>query len=187
MHVRFTTVIGMPVTDDQSDEDIGIITNVLIQPDTAKIEGFFVMIPAFLSAQTLFLPAVDIVHFGSRIRIRHTDALAPLSDMVRLQSLLEDGRRVLGQRMETESGVVLGTCRDVQFETLSFQIEWLFPRRWFQWKRGVPRSGILEVRQESILVRDPGAKVKKASVKAASFPTLDPLAGTAPLSRTSDQ
>lgn len=176
MHVRFTTVIGMPVTDDQSGEDIGFIVNILIHPDTATIEGFFVGIPAFLSMQTLFLPSHDILHFGSRVRIRHPDVLAPIAELVRLQALIEDGRVVLGQKIITEAGQILGVCRDLQFDTRAFQVEWFFPKKWFRWRRSVPRSAVLQVTPDAILVRDGLTPVPVAPADAvlSTFVDLDP-------------
>lgn len=186
MHVRFTTCIGMPVTDNQLEEDIGGIADILIQPDTGVIEGFFVTIPAFLHARTLFLSAVDIMHFGARVRVRHGETLSPVEDIVRLQTVLEDKRPVLGQRMVTESGKVLGACRDVQFETQTFHVEWFYPRKWFWWKAPVAAINILEIRPDAIVVRDPVLRQKATTPADTVLQTLEPLTST-PLSRVKGQ
>jgi uncharacterized protein YrrD len=178
MNVRFTTIIGMPVTDDQTEDDIGTISDILIQPDTAQVEGFFVSVSSLFHQQTLFLSVMDVLHVGTRVRVRHADVLAPLEDLIRLQSLLEDGRTMLNQLMITESGRRLGRCLDVQFETQTFLIGWFFPKKWFRWQVPVPRSAIVEVRPDEVIVRDlvlPDTPIRSAK---AVFQTLDPLGGT---------
>ncbi len=177
-------MIGMPVTDDQAEEDIGAIGDILLNPDSGVVEGFFVVIPAFLQVRTLFLSAADIVHVGTRVRVRTADALSPVEDVIRLQPILDDTRPVLGQRMVTESGKVLGICRDVQFETQTFRVEWFFPRRFFRWKRAVAAVNIMEIREDAILVRDP-VLAEKVTPTETVLQTLEPLAGT-PLSRVEE-
>ncbi len=176
MHVRFTTIIGMPVTDDQMEEDVGFIRGILIHPDTAVVEGFFVTVRSFFQQETIFLSSADIMHVGTRIRIRHAHVLSPVDELIRLQPLLDEGRPMLGQHIITESGRVLGRCADIQFETDTFHLEWLFPRQWFRWKSAVPCSAIVQVRPDAIIIRD---LLSVADPQAQTlFKTLDPLGGT---------
>lgn len=177
MHVRFTTVIGMPLIEQSLEEEVGTIRNVLIQPDTGKIEGFFVRVPSFLSSQEAFVSVQDIQHWGRRVRIRNMDALSSLDDHVRLKELAEDGRTMISQRIVTESGRVVGTCKDVQFDTNSFYVEWLFPKRFLRWLRPIPVTSIVLVRKDAIVVRD-AVTIPDAVRGPSVLETLDPL-GTA--------
>ncbi len=174
MHVRFTTLVGMSVTDDRMEEDIGRICGILIHPDTAVIEGFFVSTSVFLQKCELFLSTADIVHLGSRVRIRDADRLAPLEDLVRLSALQADSRTVLHQKIVTQSGVKLGMCADVQLETKTFRIEWLFPKKWFRWRRPVAAASIVEVKTDAIVVRDPVIPLQVTEAEAV-LQALEPL------------
>ncbi len=176
MHVRFTTLLGMPVTVDQTEEDIGMVTGILIHPDTAVVEGFFVQAPTFWHTGRLFLASADILHLGSRMRIRSEEKLGPVEELIRVSSLLEDGRSILHQRIVTESGMLLGRCADVQLETKTFQVLWLFPRKWFRWQRPVSVATILEVREDDIIVKDPLIPLKESTTTESVFQALDPLA-----------
>lgn len=177
MHVRFTTCVGMAVTDIRQEEDIGAIRSILIHPDTGAIAGFFVDVSGGFWQEPLLLLSADIVHFGTRVRIRDASVLSPPHELVRLQPLLDDRRTVLYQRVVTESGRVIGMCRDVQFETETFCMEWLFPRRWLRWQPAIPRSAIVKVRPDAIVIRDP-ATPEKVPAAEALFKTLEPLGGT---------
>lgn len=154
MHVRFSTCIGTPVIDDGTEEVLGMIGYPFIHPDLGVLEGFFVDIPRFLHTERLFLAVTDILHWGTHVRITDADVLAPLSERMRLQAFYDEGRTVMGQRMLTESGALLGVCKDIQFDTKTFVLEWLFPRKLFRWGIAVPASAIIEVKSEAVMLRD---------------------------------
>src|SRR5665213_4361316 len=144
MHVRYSTMIGMALTEDGADDAVGSIAGILLHPVELKVEGFFVSAKP-LSSEPLFLAVHDILHLGNRVRVRSTDVLSPADERVRLLPLLEDPRTVLGQKMVTQSGRIIGRCRDVQYETKTFQLEWLFPKRFFRWQVPIPRTSIVQV------------------------------------------
>ena len=161
MRVRFSTCKGMDVVCDSIHEVLGRITGILVQPDTGKVEGFFVAL-AMPMAGTPFLSSIDIVRWGTHVHVRAADTVFPVEERVRLQPLLEDGRIVLNQRVRTESGRSLGVCRDLQFHSDFMQCEWLFPRRFWHWAVPLPFSDVIEVRRDAIIVRDPKPPVKEA-------------------------
>jgi len=154
MHVRFSLCREMPILEEGSEQPLGTLFDVFIHPDLGVIEGFFVSIPRFFSADILFLSAADILHWGNRLYVRDSDVLGPLEERVRLHALWQEGRTMLRQKMMTEGGASLGTCRDVQFDTKSFRIEWLFPRTLLRWRTPVPASAIIEVRPDAVIVKD---------------------------------
>jgi len=182
MHVRFSTTIGLPVVEETTEAEIAGISGILIHPDTAKIEGFFVRVPSFLRAEELFLSVSDIAHWGTRVRVRHADVLAPVEEHLRLMNLLQDGRTVMRQSIMTEGGKYLGVCRDIQFDTVSFYAEWLFPRTFLRWQRSIPVSSIVIVKPEAIVVRD-AVLIPEPLSGASVLKALDPL-GSAPVPST---
>lgn len=165
MHIRFSSCIGIPVCEEGDQYPLGTISGILIHPDTGKVEGFVV----WAQGVELFCGSADILRWGTRIYVRSADALAPPEDRIRLQSLLADPRTVLGQKIRTESGASIGRCKDVQLNTDTMHIEWLFPKSMFRWGVALPISEVLEVRRDAIIIRDP---IKKAKVPSA--PSIEP-------------
>jgi sporulation protein YlmC with PRC-barrel domain len=145
MHARVSTCIGMSVVQETGGA-VGTLEGILVDPDTGKIEAWQV--------GGLLLLTMDILRFGLQVVVRSGEVLVEGEDVVRLRSLLSDPRRVIGQRMLTKSGRRLGTCRDLQFHSQSWTVEWFFPRRFFRWGIPVPAAQILEVRPDAIIVRD---------------------------------
>ena len=171
MQTRFSSCIGMEIVEESTEEVLGFVLDVLIHPDKGRVMGFYTGIHSYLSG-------FDIVNFGNRITVRDHHAICDPTEIIRLQPLLEDRRRLLGQRVRTEKGKWLGRCKDVQFDTESMHITWLFPKRFFRWGRSIPVREILEVRKDAIIVQEPGmAQVEIDEEKEALF--------TAPLSKPS--
>jgi len=152
MHVRFSTCIGVPIVCDTLNEVIGQIYDILLHPDTGAVEGFFVIGPSIPG--TSFLASLDIVRWGTQVHIQYIDAIFPLDERIRLQPLRDDKRKVLHRGIQTESGKAMGTCKDIQFNTKSMKIEWLFPKKWWKWGIPIPVSSIIEVTQKHILIKD---------------------------------
>jgi len=157
MHVRFSTCLGLPILAEDSEELLGTISGIVLQPDTGKVEGFFVRVPRFLHSDQLFLSAMDISRFGMRVLVRSGDVIAPPNEFLRIQPFLADKRTILGQLVRTESGKTVGRCRDIQFETRSMHLTWLFPRRWWRWMTPLSVREIVEVKPEAVIVRDPAS------------------------------
>lgn len=154
MHVRYGSALGLSVLEESTGEVLGTISGIVLHPDQLKVEGFFVRTEGLWRAEDLFLPATSILRWGVSVRISHAHHVAPISEMVRMQSILESGRSVLGQRIVSEEGVYHGVCRDVQFSTKDFSLEWLFPKKGWRWRRPLPISAIVEVRPDAVVIRE---------------------------------
>ncbi len=157
MHVRFRSCVGITVVEERGDQMLGTISGVLIDPDKGKIEGFLVQVGGALGRKDLFIASVDVLRWGTRVHVRDVDCISPAEDRIRLQPLLNDPRTMLSQRIRTESGATIGTCNDLQFNTDTMKIEWLFPRRFFRWGIALPISEVVEVLPDAIVVRNPVA------------------------------
>ncbi|TSC60802.1 MAG: hypothetical protein Greene041662_34 [Candidatus Peregrinibacteria bacterium Greene0416_62] len=176
MHVRLSTCLGAGVSD-RSGEAIGVLSGIVAHPDTGKVEGIFVGVPAgILATANPFCAAADIAHWGVTIQLSSRDALSPIEDRIRLAPLLVEGRTILGQTIRTENGRILGRCKDIQFDTEKMRIEWLFPKKFFRWGIALPASDIIEVRRDAVIVRE-GLKsetvaAEKQPVSYEAFPEI---------------
>ena len=178
MHIRFSTCIGTNIFCDSLHEVVGQILDILINPDSGKVEGFFVVAPHVSFSSAPFLSSLDIARWGTQVHVRDADMVSPAEDRIRLRSLLEDDRRLIGQRIRTESGKRLGKCKDVQFNTDSMRCEWLFPRKWMRWGAPIPLSNVIEVRSNAIIVRDELQTAKEAVEESEPLELLETVASS---------
>lgn len=174
MRVRFSTVIGLPIRQEDSGEVLGFISGILLHPDTGTVEGFFVSVPnGILGSENLFLSSLDVRRLTTTAVVRGPWVLSPPEEILRVEELLRDTRTVLGQKIRTVSGQVLGKCSDVQFDTVHFKVECIFPKKFWRWGRPIPVREILEVKRDAIIIRDPERTIKeKAAVQAPVLPTM---------------
>lgn len=175
MHVRLSTCLGMAIVVAETQEPLGTLGSLLIHPDTGAVEGIRFSAGG-LGRGEHCVSSLDIVHWGLRIDVRDADVAGPLGECVRLQEALREGRTVLGQRMLTEGGFFLGRCADVQFDTERFQVEWLFPRKWFRWGRPLPIASVLEIRPDAIIVREAEAPEKQSLLRRGVLKAEVPVA-----------
>lgn len=159
----------MEIVEEPTGEIAGHLLKPLIEPDKGLVLGFFV------APGNRFLSRMDIIHFGARLAIRDADALCDPRDIIRLQPILDDNRPVLGQRIRTETGDSPGTCADIQFDTDSMKLTWLFPKKWWRWRRAIPVTQVLEVRRDFILVKNPdGPVLDDSSTPVLVSPVVKP-------------
>lgn len=184
MHVRFSTCRGLPVVDASCDAILGRLSGVVLHPDTGKVEGFTVHVPGLLSGSELFCAGMDILHWGTHILVRDSDALSPSEDRIRLQELLAERRPFLGQRIRTESGRDLGICADVQIDTTKMLVTWMFPKRWWRWGIAVPLTEVREVRRDAIIIRDPPVVSQEMARVGDIVHALKDIAETGSCTRT---
>ncbi len=187
MHVRFSIVRGTPVVDEQTQQTLGTIAGILPHPDTGDVLGFFVSGMGMLHGQQLFLASADILSWGTKVHVKSEDRLAPPQDLIRIAKLLEDPRPILGQKIVTQKAKrTLGTCCDMQFDTRHFQIEWMFPKKFFMEGRPVPASDIIEVTRKAVIVKEPLKPRRALADEIAEAPAaiLNEVVPVAPSTRS---
>lgn len=177
MHLKFSIALGTPVVEDESHQMIGKVSGVLLHPDTGQIVGFFVLVSSgLLSTHELFVQCPDIISWGTRVHVRSADRLVPPEDVVRVTNIMSGGRTILGQNVVTErKKTLLGVCRDIQFSTRTFMLEYLFPQKMFFAGTPIPASDVVRVTETAIIVREPARrkKVKSAIPEAEQLlPTV---------------
>ena len=156
MQVRASAIRGMPIVEESTMQRVAVLDAPLIHPDTGAIEGFFVLGEIPEVPGIAFLAAIDIVAWGTSLHIRSTDCLAPPEDLVRMRTRFDDPRHVLRQPVRIQGTMTLvGVCADVQFDTRKMVLQWIFPRRFFLYRRPISVTEIVEVTPDAIIVRDP--------------------------------
>lgn len=180
MHLLRSQALGTEVMDEVEHQIQGRVHDLLPDPDRGTIVGFLIRTTFFPGL--LVLQTQDILSWGTRVHIRETEVMGPPEDIVRLQPFLQDHRRMVGQRIETKSGLSLGTCNDLQFNTDHFDIEWIFPRKFLRKGIPLPASDIVEVTPKAIIVKDQTPKEEKvlADDEETKQPVLDPVIAPAP-------
>lgn len=165
MHLLRSTAIGTEVIDNIDHHVQGKVADLLIDPDRGKIVAVLVESPA--SAELLAIQTQDIATWGNRIHIRDPEVMGELKDIMRLETFMSDPRTVIGQKVRTQGGMSFGKCFNVQFRTDTFDVEWIFPKK-FLFIKGpaLPTSDIVEITPQAIIIKDQGLKEEKIADEA---------------------
>lgn len=176
MHLRVSTAVGTPVIADQEEELVGFLSDVLIHPDTGHVEGFFVQVGSWFWPEEHFISTVSILSWGTAVHIRSRDYISPADDILRVETILNDPRRILYQPIITKDEKTnLGICADLQYDTKLFRMEWLFPRKFLTLRAPIPANDIVEITPAAIIVREPlrpQKEVEEATTKLPNIPEV---------------
>ncbi|MBT7930007.1 hypothetical protein HN682_08865, partial [Candidatus Peregrinibacteria bacterium] len=74
MQTRFSTCRGMEVVEETNGKLVGLISNMLIDPDSGKILGFYIFVNSgFFFGGEKFVSSIDVLNIGTRFIIRDVD------------------------------------------------------------------------------------------------------------------
>jgi len=163
MHVLRSTAIGTEIIDSIDHHIHGRVGDILIDSDRGKIIALLVDRVGFSERHALMTQ--DVESWGNRVHVRDAEVMGEVSDFVRLVEHLKNRRPLVGQNIRTKSGQWMGRCADVQFRTDTFDLEWIFPRKFLRKSLPLPVSEILEVTTEAIIIKDQGPKGEEVPVK----------------------
>jgi uncharacterized protein YrrD len=173
MRLLYSTVLGMEIIDEAEHQIHGTVSDLLIDPDRGKILALHASSP--FSPPSL-VQTQDILSFGQRVHVRDAEVIGSAGEIIRLQPFLEGKRTIIHQAICTKRGMTLGKCIDLQFHPETFDIEWIFPRKFLRRGPAIPASDILEVTEDAIIVKDQGPRPEEAPVvETVPTPEVDPL------------
>jgi uncharacterized protein YrrD len=109
--LRGADLIGRPVVDASTGDDVAEVRDVLFDAAQGKILGFTLRRPGFLGRRMKeILPISQVLAVGTdAVMISTTNALTHSDD----EAMTDAGGAVVGDRVMTESGRILGELKDV--------------------------------------------------------------------------
>lgn len=154
----FSQIIGAPVLSHESGELLALVRDIIINPDTGKIEAFWVK-PLTLPIANAVIKSDSIIEWKKNIYIKDEREIAEASDIIRLSEILSRNAFFIDNCTQNEDGVNLGDVYDLDFDVTklylkniytqkSFLLFWKYDRRVFSFE------SIIKVLPEYILVKD---------------------------------
>lgn len=116
-------VVGSRLVDLDKSQTIGEVTNWVINPDERKLSALVIKLTG-LFAKTLVVTTVDIVEYGPRlVVVKNQLAAVPPDEVAGMPKLLKSRFHLLGGKVQTKSGKLLGRIEDVMFETTDSSLQ----------------------------------------------------------------
>ena len=154
----FKSMIGTKVLEFESGDLLGMVSGIVADPDSGIVEAFWVR-PTTIPLRNAILKTSDILEFKKNLYIKSDQVLAQAEDVIRINEILEDGRRFIGSAVESETGVSFGVCDSLSFDTGTYVLKQIHSRKSFLGiftldERFFSYENIIKVLSGVILVND---------------------------------
>lgn len=162
-------IIGTPVLGFADGQPLGIVEDVIIHPDTGKVEALWVK-PLTLPYAHAVLPVEAILSWKKNLYVSGDGALSEPDEVIRIAETLSRKEKFVGNRVRSESGKGFGRVYDLDFDTRSMMLRYLFVDKSFLGfkfqRRFFHFDNIVQVLPDVILVKDEEAKAEKEAILA---------------------
>lgn len=158
----YLSLQGSKVLEFDSGDLLGMISGIIVHPDTGMVEAFWVK-PATIPLRAAVLKVSDILELKKNFYIKSDKVLAEASDLIRISEILQDGRRFLGSPVVSETGGSYGKCENIAFETDNYALKQIHTRKaflgLFQTDRRIfSYNNIVKLTPHAIIINDDSTK-----------------------------
>ena len=175
----YRQIVGTPILGHEDGALLALIQDIIIHPDTGKIEAFWVK-PLTLPIKNAIIQNDSILEWKKNIYIKDVREIAEPEDIIKISEILSRNTFFIGNLVKNEAEEVLGKIYDLDFDTNKLYLKNLYTQKsFFGFKfqsRIFPYDRIIKVLPEYILVKDieeKKVKVKEASLLEDKQPLLD--------------
>jgi uncharacterized protein YrrD len=152
MLLQASQIIGLPIGSTDTQERVGTISDIVVDPDSGQLLGFVVK-TGFLSG-TKVLSFHDVTGLDhAAVLVRNADVVLPPQEVAPIKSTLAEKRPLLGQRVVTEGGTRLGKVVDMVINAESAMATKLYVSHLLE-ERIVPLDKVIKVTKDRIVVKD---------------------------------
>ncbi len=160
MERLFSKIIGTLVFH----ENIRAITSIkdlLINPDTGKIEAFIVN-----ESKNLVILPMDIIKWSNFIKISDNNAIIEGEEIIKVTEIQKKGTYIYRNKVETKKGVFLGKVFDFTINDKFLNLQKIYVAKGFLGlirydSRIISAEDIIEITSDKIIVKDSLAIIKE--------------------------
>lgn len=177
MLITASNFIGTPILSMQASGKIGEITDFIIEPESLKAIAFFISGPG-INPETNILDAKSIREYSSYgCVIDSEDDLTARGDVIRIDKILDLNFSLNGLKVETKKGTKLGQIVNFTMTDDNFMVQQLIVKRpklkaILETDLTIPRSEIVEVTDDKIIVKDEEKVIKARAEKEDFIPNF---------------
>jgi len=174
MQKLITSIIGKKVFSVHDGAAIADVVGWLINKDNFKIE-LIVVITRDSKTEKYILPEDIRLSTDRQVIINSQDDIAEADELVRQSAMIASKYRLIGSKVETQSGKKLGKVKDFSFDYTTFYVSKLhiisrFPERIIRESFIINRSAVIKVQGSTVIIKDALTKAKAQRAGAKVLP-----------------
>jgi len=162
MEKYYKKIIGTLVVASHG-EIVGLVSDIILDPDTGKIIAFNVM-PGI---NKIIVP-MDILNWGIKITVNDKEDIIDMEEVINVNTIYKKKIRIMGQKVYTKSGEYMGKVLDYavnEYSLSSLTIGSTFLYLFFWNKKIITKKNIIEIKKNKIIIKDPIKPIKIGKLK----------------------
>jgi len=165
MLIPISHLLGKPVKSLDSESNIGLVENILIDPENGKLLAFLVR-TGFIFIKIKLLSPTDIAGLTPDFLVVHdSDSLILPEEIIKAKKVLDQKIFVLGSMVKTKRGKILGKCSDLWIESATNEVVKFYVKSTplagpLAEDRIIPIEKVIRITRSQIVVKDDVVKVK---------------------------
>lgn len=174
---EYSKIIGNKIVSQEKGQLLGLLKDIIIQPDTGKVEGFWVK-PLTIPISDAVMSLSSVLEWKKQIYIKDEGEFAEAGDILKISDILSRNILYIGNRVRSEEGGDLGQVVDLVFDDQKGYVKQIMIEKtaliFAYHKRIFSFESIIEVLPEYILVKDKQAKkISEGVILKKEEPLLD--------------
>jgi sporulation protein YlmC with PRC-barrel domain len=158
----YRQIIGAPVVGYEDGAVLGMIYDMVIHPDTGRIEALWVK-PLTVPIKSAIILSDSILEWKKNVYIKDEREIVEAEDIIKITEILNRNTFFVGNIVKNESSEKLGRVYDVTFDTAKLYLKDIYTEKsilgLFKYSpRIFSYDSIIKVLPEYILVKDLDAK-----------------------------
>ncbi len=166
MQKLYSQCIGLQVIEAQTRSRLGLVSDILIDPETGKLIGFII------NNKYIIVP-MDIEHLNKSLIVLEKDRIVPLAEVIRAQRIYKSYGSLIGSKVMTEKQKeYLGRLIDYSFDTSHLSLISIHTAKQYLFlhlnERIISAKDIIKIEKRVVTVRDIHATEFNEEVKTTS-------------------
>lgn len=154
---QYTTLLGNPIVNSQTGEELGEVYDVIIDVETGKLEAFWVK-RGVLSGADKILSLHDVSEWKLKVYVKDEDAIINPEEIIKVREIVQQNIHLYLHPVETLSGIKLGEVDDIFFDSMTGQILQIQVAKNFCGfkynKKLIAYTEIYEVNSKAVVLKD---------------------------------
>ncbi len=155
---EYKSIIGTPIMHFDEGSLLAMVKDVVINPDTGKIEAFWVK-PLTVPMFNAVIQSQDIVEWKKNIYIKNDSVITNPIDIIRISDIMAKETYIIGNRVQNKDGKYYGKVYNITFDTGSFYLHQIHVQKSILGiinyeQRIFSFDGIIEVTPSAIIIKD---------------------------------
>lgn len=171
----YRQIIGAPVVDHEDGALLALVQDIIVHPDTGKIEAFWVK-PLTLPIKNAVIQSNSILEWKKNIYIDGENEITDPEDIIKISEILSRNTYFIGNQVRNEAEDDLGRVYDLDFDTDKLFLRQLYAQKSFLMfkygERVFAYDKVIKVLPEYILVKDTES-VQEPAIAEGKQPLLD--------------